>query len=601
MDRGFNCIIRKNGSYYEAIKTATATNAGAVVYGGSNNEGSVDGTDALDVIQAAITNIGGSILIKGNNDVWDVESANEGVQTGWVALANNLNLVFRDVTLKIADGTLALTGARSDYNLFQGNNHHDIRIHMENSWLDGNASGQTSLDLADQFQPFKFFQCYNIIIDGVYAKNWGSNLAVSNTIYLHECYQFHINDVYTENLGGAPVGIDSSYYGDVTNIRAKDWSQTDTGAALVAIYGRFVATEFVNVANVFGEQTIAAAQGNGYALEINALGKDTRYITATNIVGYNMSHAVAIVSSEATDGDGNYRPIHDIAVSNVVATVDDHGVYAPYCNQAGSIKRVHLTNFNIRMTGSTENPLLYAKNAEDCTAKQINLYDGEGKAAEGDGVVRYDTCIDCEFEGKIDNPEEHAISVEDCNGCSFDFTAVDGTNVLDCGIIIYGTSDNNYVNARQIKGYGSVPVNVEVGDHRPNGTIYAFDQDGISLNGGVAYNTIYFAKKKTCIRRIHFYYSVASGPGVPPASTATMRVGSHEGAGVNCFLEVQSEVSKAQGYSKTYEISGMNGADIGATGGYLEAGEALVVGTSDGNNGDTGHINICVEMIELNE
>ncbi len=50
-------IIRKNDSYYEAIKGGTATAAGTVVYGGSLNEGGTDGTDAAAVINAALANL----------------------------------------------------------------------------------------------------------------------------------------------------------------------------------------------------------------------------------------------------------------------------------------------------------------------------------------------------------------------------------------------------------------------------------------------------------------------------------------------------------------------------------------------------------------
>ena len=59
-------IIRKNGSYYEAIKKYGASGAGNVTYGGSGEAGGADGTDAQAVIQAAnsVLTSGGLIFFK---------------------------------------------------------------------------------------------------------------------------------------------------------------------------------------------------------------------------------------------------------------------------------------------------------------------------------------------------------------------------------------------------------------------------------------------------------------------------------------------------------------------------------------------------------
>jgi len=59
-------IVRINGSYYEAIKGGTSSGAGTIAYGGANNAGAIDGTDAAAVIQAAIDVLtsGGYIFIK---------------------------------------------------------------------------------------------------------------------------------------------------------------------------------------------------------------------------------------------------------------------------------------------------------------------------------------------------------------------------------------------------------------------------------------------------------------------------------------------------------------------------------------------------------
>lgn len=58
-------IVRKNGSYYEAIKGGSATGAGTVTYGGSTNAGAVSGADADAVMEAAATAaVNGKLYIK---------------------------------------------------------------------------------------------------------------------------------------------------------------------------------------------------------------------------------------------------------------------------------------------------------------------------------------------------------------------------------------------------------------------------------------------------------------------------------------------------------------------------------------------------------
>lgn len=54
LEKPYSYLIRVNGSYYEAINGST----GVIAYGGEDNAGSVDGTLAKDVFQAAITATG---------------------------------------------------------------------------------------------------------------------------------------------------------------------------------------------------------------------------------------------------------------------------------------------------------------------------------------------------------------------------------------------------------------------------------------------------------------------------------------------------------------------------------------------------------------
>ena len=64
LEKSFDYIIRKNGSYYEAILGGGNTGAGTIAFGGSGNVGSVSGVSGAAVLQAAL-NLGKSIQFKG--------------------------------------------------------------------------------------------------------------------------------------------------------------------------------------------------------------------------------------------------------------------------------------------------------------------------------------------------------------------------------------------------------------------------------------------------------------------------------------------------------------------------------------------------------
>ena len=82
LEKNFDYIVRVNGAYYEAIKGGTSSSAGTISYGGADNAGTVDGTDADAVIQAAIDAIeaagGGSVFIKKGDYSTDATITIEG-------------------------------------------------------------------------------------------------------------------------------------------------------------------------------------------------------------------------------------------------------------------------------------------------------------------------------------------------------------------------------------------------------------------------------------------------------------------------------------------------------------------------------------------
>jgi hypothetical protein len=78
-------LIRKNGSYYEAIKGGTSSAAGTVVYGGSQSLGTVDGTDCEAVVEAAINAAAGGHIHICGADYVITDEIDVGQSNTWIS------------------------------------------------------------------------------------------------------------------------------------------------------------------------------------------------------------------------------------------------------------------------------------------------------------------------------------------------------------------------------------------------------------------------------------------------------------------------------------------------------------------------------------
>lgn len=113
-EKSASYIIRKNGSYYEAINGST----GKIDYGGSNNAGGVDGTDASTVIQTTITALsnGGTILRK--QAIYDLGTTQLVISQNW----KGLELIDEpgvETKYSGADYAIEVTGARNVLKLWE--------------------------------------------------------------------------------------------------------------------------------------------------------------------------------------------------------------------------------------------------------------------------------------------------------------------------------------------------------------------------------------------------------------------------------------------------------------------------------------------------
>jgi parallel beta-helix repeat protein len=82
-------IIRKNGSYYEAIQGGASSAAGTITYGGSASAGGADGTSFHDVMEAAINNGSGGRVHLRNGDYALTDTIDVGQSSTWISGEGN--------------------------------------------------------------------------------------------------------------------------------------------------------------------------------------------------------------------------------------------------------------------------------------------------------------------------------------------------------------------------------------------------------------------------------------------------------------------------------------------------------------------------------
>jgi hypothetical protein len=143
LEKPASYIIRKNGTYYEAINGST----GKVSYGGSGNAGGATGTDAKSVVQAA-SSAGGKLFFKGQTTYTFSDSVTLGTtpvvcegegDTTIFTLADNVNK-----PIFITAGGAVTSRKRHGFRniKFKGNkttnatNNHAIEAFLEQSWIE---------------------------------------------------------------------------------------------------------------------------------------------------------------------------------------------------------------------------------------------------------------------------------------------------------------------------------------------------------------------------------------------------------------------------------------------------------------------------------
>jgi len=157
LEKPASYIIRKNGSYYEAINGST----GKIDYGGANNAGGVSGTDAAAVIHQAYNNLPygrSAIQLKGRFILTSGLVFNDRtkavVLTGEQIGVTKLDFVGVFTLIRVGEDSPSGTDRM-------------MYCTIKNLWIDGDADTDVGLD----FVQTKFCSAENLTIGGINKDN----------------------------------------------------------------------------------------------------------------------------------------------------------------------------------------------------------------------------------------------------------------------------------------------------------------------------------------------------------------------------------------------------------------------------------------------
>jgi hypothetical protein len=199
-------VIRKNGSYYEAIKKYSSTGGGMIKYGGVSNLGGVTGTDFDAVLEAAATAIGynGRIFLKAG--VYATNGLNfKNTAAVTDATQQMLEIAGEGMGNTILKGNTTSTGASSTDGAFTEKawimvdsfDVTGIRIHIHDLTIDGQSGSNTN------------------VVEGIVLR-YGRN-AIIERVFVHDVWRYGIN-IVGPNLGFHEVYVRNNIVYYVSNI-----------------------------------------------------------------------------------------------------------------------------------------------------------------------------------------------------------------------------------------------------------------------------------------------------------------------------------------------------------------------------------------------
>jgi hypothetical protein len=357
-------LIRQNGSYIEALSSST----GNITYGGADNAGSIDGTDASDVINAALNALassGGAVYIK----------KGDYTITSQIVLPNS----GYDIALMSDGATLSGDAALADH-----------MIELDNSGGAGTDNFTYHISGLRLYPAAKNKLYYNIYIDtghlffidncdvgwnGIYVKDfsavWIHDLRIVDTaneaLLLDNVSYSFFDNIFCDNVGG---------YGDVG---AYDG---------IKIYNGSHKLHFNNI-HLYGQKGVGGGQAHGLTI---------------SVAGSSEFNNLYIEGFE--DSSINIASSTHLSLSGLTLIGMDGGaiVMAPVY---GDCNNIAISNFDITPAAGDYGITTYAQNTYDCKFITINngiIHDsatGIGIYLQDDGgadVTQYVTVDNVIFE-----------------------------------------------------------------------------------------------------------------------------------------------------------------------------------------------------------
>lgn len=230
LEKVVDYIVRKDGSYYEAIKGATSTSSGTIVYGGADDDGSTSGTDADAVINAAIA-AGASVY----------------VAQGTYTLSGPIKILANDRLLTLNPLADIIAGTSDDILQIGNSSNLVYRSHV----IGGRLSGDDTANIGFHFYDAHKCSIRNMLISGCntnagkFERSWSSDLLDSwllggvNTLAIVGAsgnQSNHLDIKRSRLLGGSSACVDISGY-ESENINIEHCNVADSVNGIVVHSG----------------------------------------------------------------------------------------------------------------------------------------------------------------------------------------------------------------------------------------------------------------------------------------------------------------------------------------------------------------------------
>jgi len=352
LEKPVSYIIRKNGSYYEAINGST----GKIDYGGANNAGGVSGSDAATVIQQAINN-GKSIFFKNG----DYPLSSSLSITNPIIIDGEKQVVLKPLS-SISWTTIG--GQKAIIHIYDTSN-----VTIRNIKIDGNRAELGSTG--------RVIQCYNAshilienvmitdaLISGILINSECSDITVRQNIIDASGYEgangVAVNN-FTEETNSEKIYIIDNKFLDIGQgvnvIKANDVTVARNlirhtgyyGVAMSAVYNFKILENDIKATSAYNNQhgihVESGPTGPPYPVDgmiaFNKVDSEYEYgILAQGLSGSGNQTERLIIQSNIVRDSGNhgiylYHTFHAKILSNIVINSTEDGIrlsYSSYCN-----------------------------------------------------------------------------------------------------------------------------------------------------------------------------------------------------------------------------------------------------------------------------